>query len=609
MSKRNRARGFGGAVVATNETPPKEISEAVALERLSEDALKSLRNSGKVSKQAVSGDGQSVRVLNEAPAVTEEKTAEPAKEAAEPTVSLSKDELTAIAKMAAEAAVKPLNEQLEEMQAKLNAANAKAEEEKQAIEAEKQAALDKLAVFNNLFKLTGNPEPVQAAENKVAVPNVNLNVGSKSDKPEGALAEFMGIRGPVRNSNGTRFVSSATPDHQQFIKENLKPLMKDLESYGKQNGLFRGSTSSDNMSSIADTNAVTTAANLPGGFLETLSPIMRATHRPTRIFWQFPNTRLDFRAGNGDTIDIPRAALGGDVTDPADRELSGGGTYADIVSTSDNIQTGIVKATVKEWGRGKPGTTASPIAISRFVQSFSMIELTQIINNVLMVDYERWEDLVIRRLWTPTSRVVYANNSGVVLTPGAVSSAAAGRITWEYLTELFSYMRQLEIPTYVDGCYGLTLTTQNMTQLKRSLGNNFSFETVVDTLALSNMLNLAEPGEVGKVTGYQGRIGNFHVFESNSFSRGAAGTEGVRTEAITGGNATTRTNFAFGADTIGRGIAEPFQLVADEVTNFGRRERITWLSWEGFVQLDVDPGASVDPVPQQLRVLDVRFTD
>jgi hypothetical protein len=238
-----------------------------------------------------------------------------------------------------------------------------------------------------------------------------------------------------------------------------------------------------------------------------------------------------------------------------------------------------------------------------------MIELTQIINNVLMVDYERWEDLAIRRLWTPTSRVVYANNSGVVTTPGAVANAAAGRLTWEYLTELFSYMRQLEIPTYIDGCYGLTLTTQNMTQLKRSLGSNFSFETVVDTLALSNLLNLAEPGEVGKVTGYQGKIGNFHVFESNSFSRGAAGTEGVRSEAITGGNAVTRTNFAFGADTIGRGIAEPFQLVADEVTNFGRRERITWLSWEGFCQLDVDPGASVDPVPQQLRVLDVRFTD
>jgi hypothetical protein len=603
MSKRNRARGFGGAVVAKNETPPKEISEAAAIERMSRESLEALRQTGFKSTQTV-GEGQSVRVLNETPAATEEKPTEQSKEAAPATLSLSKEELTAIAKMAAEAAVKPFEEEVNQLKAQLNAAEEKAKKEKAGIEAEKQAALDKLAVFNNLFKLNGNPEPVQE---KPAVPNINTHVGSKSDKPEGALAEFMSIAGPRKESNGTKFISTATPAHKAFIKENMKMLIRDLESYGKQNGLFRGESS--DMGTLADTNAITTSSNLPGGFLETLSPIIRETHRPTRIFWQFPDTRLDFRKGNGTTIDIHRAALLPDITNPDDRKLSGPGTFVDIVTDSDNAQTGIVKATIEEWGRGKPGTNANPMAFSQFVQAFSMIEIMQIIDENLMVDYEQWEDLVIKRLWSPTSRVVYANGINLVTAATDVANAAAGRCSRDFLQALFEYMRLAKIPTYMDGCYGLALTTKSMTQLKRSLGDDFRFDTVTDLVALSNIFNLAEPGEVGKVTGYQGKIENFHVFESNSFSSGAAGTEGVRSEAITGGNATTRTNFAFGRKTIGRGIAEPFLLVKDEITNFGRRERVTWLSWEGFCQLDVDPAGSTDPVPQQLRVLDVRFTD
>jgi uncharacterized membrane protein YccC len=155
MSKRHKARGFGGAVVAKNETPPKEISEAVAIERMSKESLEALRQQGFTSKQAA--------VLNEKPAV-EEETPE-----VETVLSLSKEELTAIAKMAAEAATKPFEEKMQQMQAELDAANQKAEEDKAAIAAEKQAAEDKLAVFNNLFKLNGNPEPVQEEKKPVAV--------------------------------------------------------------------------------------------------------------------------------------------------------------------------------------------------------------------------------------------------------------------------------------------------------------------------------------------------------------------------------------------------------------------------------------------------------
>ncbi|MGL5059029.1 MAG: hypothetical protein ACRC62_03520 [Microcoleus sp.] len=609
MSKRNRARGFGGAVVAKNETPPKEISEAVALERLSKEALESLRNNGKVSKETISGNGQSVRVLNEAPAATEETPPEAPEKASTPaTLSLSKEELEAVVKMAAEAAVKPLNTQLDEMQAKLNAANAKAEEDKAAIEADKQAALDKLAVFNNLFKLTGNPEPVQAV-NAVTMPNANTLINSKSDKPEGALAEFMSIRGPVKEMDGQRFVSTSTPEHKKFLNENLNALINDMEIYCKNNGMFRGHNS-NTMSSMADLNAVTTIGDLPGNFLPTLSPILeRWTHRPSMIFWQFVNNEVNFEAGNGDTIKVPRAALKPVLTDPNERLLSGGGTYADIVTTRDNLQTGTVDITVKEWGRGAPGSNASPIAITRFVNAFSMMNLIKIMDDCLGYDYAQWEDMILRRLWTPTTRVVYNANNTVGTTPGSVASAASGRLTWQFLPELYGHLRANLVPTYSDGCYGYAIPTKHATQLRASLGQNFQFNNVVDMEALTNIFNLDNAGSHSKVSGYIGKIDNFHIFESNNFSMGAAGTEGVRSEAITGGNAVTRSGYAFGADTIARGIAEPFMLVADEVTNFNRRTAVTWISWQGVAPLDVDGAGDASAVPQQTRVFEVRMTD
>lgn len=628
MSRKQRNKrvnhGFGAGVIVKNNqpSPDESVNEDIVLKRLSKEALQSMRQGNSIPRQVSSGASkqQSVRVLNEGAQVVSDSA--PSAQAVpnqvdeqtnSASISLTPEELTGMIQLAVEAAAQPFTQQIETLKAEQEAAKAAEADRIASLEREKQAALDKVAVFNNLFKITGNPEPViptEAEKNSMGAPNFNRTVNSKSDKPQGALAEFMSITGPVRSmEDGGQFVSTASAEHRRFLQKNLNQLIVDLETYGKNNGLFRGRSAAE--SSLADTNAVTTMTDLPGGFLETLSPIVRQTHRPSTIFWQFADERLDFAAGKGDTIDIYRAGLAAPIADPNDRLLSGGGAYADIVNTSDNLETGLVKVSVNEWGRGKTGSNASPIAITRFIQTFSMIELLNILNDKLMHDYELWQDIKCRRMWTPTSRVIYNNANQIATAPAQVPSTADGRCTWQFLNQLFGYMRTLQIPTYRDGCYGIALTTKNATQLRDSLGERFSFYTVVDMEGLLNILNLAEAGEAGKVTGYIGKIQNFHVFESNNFSAGLAGTDGVRSEAITGGNATTRTNFAFGANTFGRGIAEPFQLVNDEVTNFRRRQRVTWISWEGFGALDVDATGYNDTsaLPQQLRVLDVRFTD
>jgi hypothetical protein len=82
----------------------------------------------------------------------------------------------------------------------------------------------------------------------------------------------------------------------------------------------------------------------------------------------------------------------------------------------------------------------------------------------------------------------------------------------------------------------------------------------------------------------------------------------VQTETVSGGSNTTRSNYAFGADTIGRGIGTEMEIRRDTNDNFGRVGRYIWRSEEGFVAMDVDPTGYSDTseVPQQLRVIDVR---
>ena len=82
----------------------------------------------------------------------------------------------------------------------------------------------------------------------------------------------------------------------------------------------------------------------------------------------------------------------------------------------------------------------------------------------------------------------------------------------------------------------------------------------------------------------------------------------LQTETVAAGAATTRTNYAFGANTIGRGIGTEMEIRRDTNDDFQRVGHYIWRSEEGFVAMDVDPTGYNDssPVPQQLRVLDVR---
>ena len=514
--------------------------------------------------------------------------------------------------VAKENLIKSLNQSLEQKESELNNNTHTLEQlqetvenlkqtitEKQALETELTAIKEQLNSFKELHKLTGKQV------------NVNTLTTANSDRPEGAFKEFQQVyeradRFTKLTKAGHPIISYDTRETDRFIKENRVNLIKDLESFAKANGMLRGTRA------VKTQDAATTISGLPGLFLETLSAYLRVNNKSNFVFWQFPTVQFDHARGEGDTIDIPRAAYQNVATDPDDRLLSGGGTFVDIDSTNQAIQTGIVKAVLNEWGLGK-NSTYPPVGIPEFIRAYSMMDLLRVLQRNLQYDYHHWEDLKIRSLWSPTSRVVYNNNDSVVTAPLDVSVDGSGTLTRGFLDKLFAEMASASIPSYMDGCYGLVVPPIPLSNLKASLGEIYHASNQQDLMELTNILNptVIGVGETEKVTGYIGKYCGFHIFSSNAFGVGSAGSEGVQTETLGTGSAVTRSAYAFGAETIGRGVGTPFQLVEEGMVRFGRIGRYIWRSEESFVPLDVDPTGYSDTsdVPQQLRVFEVRTTD
>jgi hypothetical protein len=151
-------------------------------------------------------------------------------------------------------------------------------------------------------------------------------------------------------------------------------------------------------------------------------------------------------------------------------------------------------------------------------------------------------------------------------------------------------------------------------QLKNDMDKYWQVATVDQVRELTNMMLSDYPsGEDIRIEGYQGLYEGFHIWSTNSFANGAAGTEGVANETNgDSGTSVVRTSYAFGGFASGRGIGgSGVQILFDEKTDFGRVDRAIWQSYEAHGPLDVDATGYSDTsdVPQETRVFQVRTFD
>lgn len=458
----------------------------------------------------------------------------------------------------------------------------------------------------DIFKLHG----VQSTEAQKTV-NVNTITTIDSDNPFGICKEAMAIVESSRilkpSNGGDMYLSYDYESLDSFVRENRPQVIKDLESWGRKNGLLQGQRTIK--------EAATVAADILGGFLTTLSSLVRNTHIPGFIFAQFANTRIDFEKRQGTTIQTQRSRYSPSSTNENDWLLSGGGVFVDIDTNSQNVETGVVEIQLREWGMGKPGTVNNPVRIPTFVMAYSMIELMSIVNRNIGYNYNQFLDLKVRNLWKPTSRVVYNDGGFISTAPTTLNAGDNGTLTRKFLINLYSYIHTLQVPPMADGCYGLVVHSTALAQLKDEFEAKWEVPTPQQLADMTNILLPANtpPAMTGQVSGYQGKYYGFHIFVTNATSVGAANTEGARNETLGGalGARLTRTSYAFGIDTIARGVGDPMEIRQNEVTGYGRKADYIWLSNEGFAPLDVDPVGYNDTsdVAQQLRVFDIRTLD
>jgi hypothetical protein len=322
---------------------------------------------------------------------------------------------------------------------------------------------------------------------------------------------------------------------------------------------------------------------------------------------------MNFAKAAGTYVDVYRSAYLPMTDDPDDFEVGDGTGYQDLSTDGQAIQTGIIQAQLKEYALGKVGTIMKPITIPTFVMAYSMINLLQITNRNLGRTYFEHEDLQIRKLWKPTSRVLYHNNSNVTTNPLNLVANSVGTFTRRLVSALFEYAYSSQLMPFPDGSYMMTLVPKAAKQLKDSFEDKWQAQTTRDLPQLMEMLLPTEyPGETdGRISGYLGKYEGVHFFEHNTYGIGDAGTEGVQNVTTGAGSKLTRSNYFFGMDSIGRGVGDPMRIIENEVTNYGRKNTFVWTETAAYVAKDVDPVGYNDTsdVPQQLRVFEVRTLD
>lgn len=512
------------------------------------------------------------------------------------------------------ATLQPIQEQLTQTQSRAE----QLERDLNTRTIELETARRSTIAVENLSQLLGRAATPEQGGN-VSMPNVNSSVATEKDY-KGLIGEYMQERQMSGVTYGRTNAGKVIPVYNttrvdQFVisngltdpsSSNYRRAMQELTEIGKTHGLFQGKrTITEN-----EMKSAATAGDIPGGFLEILSSMMRVSRRPGLVFWQFAKTIHNFQAGYGELVDIPRARYPDTATSSTQRLLSGSGTFSRISDNNVTVQTGIAQLRLQEYGRGRP--EAPPIAIPTFVSAYSMLELMPLLQRDLFYDYYNWEDIAIREQWRPTSQVFYNNGNNLVSNANQV--ATNGLLTRSFLGKLYTWFASNRVVPFPDGRYGLVVGPEAINQLKSDMDRYWQVPTEAELLALTNMMLLGYPnGENLQISGYVGEVQGFHIWTTNSFMVGSAGSEGVFSETNgASGTSIFREGYAFGADTAGRGIGgSGAQIVYDGNRDFGRMDRAIWLTYEGHAPLDVDPVGWNDTqaVPQELRVVRVRTAD
>jgi hypothetical protein len=487
-----------------------------------------------------------------------------------------------------------------------------------------KAEADRLA---SVFKATGTSAPIGDASSSRYGLNINKLILPSSAEPQGAARDYINMLGnpqysPRRSvfdpADGSEYVQRDTRETDAFIRKNIDSLNESFELLAKANGLLRG-----NRDNYGRDNKPGFTLGTPGGiaeaFLAYLSDVIRMTHVPRYIWWQFPDTKLELGGVPGNNILVPRFATLDEPTSIDDFILDTATSVANISPEAQSLQMSTVPIELFGCGLGK-GTNVGnrPVGIPEFIAATSMVQLLNVLNSRLGTHYNAFIDLWIRRLYQQAANnpanIYYNEGGNLTQTPANINTGEEGTCTQEILNAMSSEMSRRGIPTYQNGLRVAVLNTYAANQLKNDMDNKLAIVTEQQLQDITQILNAGSLGNgVDRLSGYLGNYNGFACFESTTTGVGLPGPanlEGVQTTTFGVGARTTRDNYFFGPGVVGQGVASPMEIRQDGSGTFGTSNRYIWRSIEGFGNMDcVSVNASGQPTGQQDRVMILRTVD
>lgn len=499
-------------------------------------------------------------------------------------------------KQVEEAAAVAIAEAKQSAEAALKEAEAKSQAEVDRLNNELIEARKGATALADLGKLTGNSEMTQQPQSLEV-----LGTGSQEMRNWQRLLN----QAPVRtvSHNGHQFAQKDTRSADEYLVKNRNAIRDGVEAELREAGCLQGSV-------IGATNAPTVMADIPSTAFNYLSDVIRRVNDSDLIYTQFARSYSVPGVAPRFEGQVPRYPYNPGPTAIADRELTPG---TDINTNTQRVVEDMAPVRMKELGLGKD-TNNSAIGVATFVNSYSMTDLVQVIETNLGRDYAQTKDLYLRTIWMGATTTLYNNNGRVTTTAtDVVTGGDGGRISRAFLRNLRSQLRIWKVPTFRNGLYILSLTPTQLEVLVAELvalnqridPTNAEEEMVSRIFALQNGTEYG-----GEVSGFRLVCDGFMVFEQNTHSVGAVGTEGVQAQTLGGAltNITTETSFAAGADTMCWATALPVEIREDDYTDFGRRNRWIWYSHENAAGLDVNEVTVAGRITQERRVVKLNFT-
>lgn len=256
------------------------------------------------------------------------------------------------------------------------------------------------------------------------------------------------------------------------------------------------------------------------------------------------------------TVNFNRPVLPTGTYTETSRRLTDG---TPISTTGIAITETQVSLTVREYAGPHDGATIKPFSVTEFLKRRARHSVVELVGQFMRRDRNRSLDTWVRDLLLAATTVVTPDGTA----EGAIAAGVPASVAW--LRALNKAMKDAKIPTYPNGNWRLMISTTD----EQSLKGEEEYREAYRYMQGRN------PAFTGHVNTFEG----FDIMVTTNISTKAVGAGG----AVTGNQGA-----AWGPYGIGHGVGMQPSIRRADDTDYGRSEKVLWISHEMIGTLYAD---------------------